>query len=255
MTFPTPMLSEALEELERGVHILTRQLPKPLYLGQAPHGEFRYPVRTSQVIQILKAVRVVSGLHGALHLIRVGHYQEAAVILRVVHEAIQDIDVLDEAHHSSAGATSSQQQLVDEFFASDDARRLSELLAGKVQPVPRVARRKKRAALERRLSGVPSPVPVRPMIEAVEAVLDGYAHGGYAQIMEMYIASDNREGFVMRGVNDPTRAALFVTWFSQFVFHALNSVAEVLRDAKCGSDAERLAAVRGKLEASPEYQG
>ncbi len=251
--FPGPLLREALGSLETAVDRLAHHLPPPLFLREPTRGQFRYAHRTSQVMQVLKAVRVVSGLNAAVHLIRVGHHQEAAVVFRSVDEALQDIDVLDEAHHSESGAKTYQQQLVEEFFASDDAGRVDAILSGTAQPVPRVSRKKKRAAVERRLSAVPSTINVRAGLDAIDAVLDGYVHSGYSQVMELYSASSAGEGFFMRGVQDAGRQAMMAAWTPRFVVHALNSVARLLRDAQLGTDAERLIEIRQRLETSVEH--
>jgi len=251
--FPGPVLAEALNELERAVDALSRQFQRPLYLGEPSRGRFRYVKPNSQVLQVLKAVRVVSGFHAAIHLAVCGHHQEAAVVLRSVDEALQDIDVLDEAHHNPAEATAYQQRLVDEFFASDDAERVDAMLAGSARPVPRVPRKKKRATIEQRLSKVSPGKWIRPGLDTIDAVLDGYVHCGYSQIMELYSASPYWEGFHMQGLQDPGRLAMMAAWVPRFVYHALNAVARLLRDAKLSADAERLVALRDRLETSPEY--
>ncbi len=252
-SFPGPILQEALQILEAAVVQLTRCIPAPLFIGEPRRGQFRYAQRTSQIMQILKAVRVVSGLHAAIHLVRVRHHQEAAVVLRSVDEALQDIDVLDEAHHSGAGATTYQQQLVEEFFASDDAARLDAILARNAKPVARVPRKKKRAAVERRLSAVASGVDIRSALDAIDALLDGYVHCAYSQVMELYSASSTTQGFSMRGVDDPGRHALMAAWIPRFVVHALNAIARLLSDAKFASNAAKLVEVRKRLESSPEH--
>ena len=251
--FPGPILRQALEVLEIAVDRLTHQVPAPLFVGEPRRGHFRYAHRNSQVMQILKAVRVISGFHAAIHLIHVGHHQDTAVIMRSVDEALQDIDVLDEAHHSEGGTTAYQQQLVEEFFASDDAARVKDILSGTAKPVPRVSRKKKRAAVERRLSAVPSTINIRVALDAIDAVLDGYVHTGYSQVMELYSASPTGERFHMRGVHDPGRQALMAAWIPRFVVHALNSVARLLQDAKLGSNADQLIEVRKRLETSAEH--
>jgi hypothetical protein len=206
------------------------------------------------VLQVLKAVRVVSGLHAAIHLVNLGFHQECAVLLRAVSEALQDIDVVDEAHYSKNGPTQYQQQLVDEFFSDDDVQRLKTILAGNGKPIPRVSRRKKRAAVERLLSAVPAAKPVRPALDAVDAVLDGYVHCGYAQIMELYSASPTREGFHLRGISSAERHALMAAWVPRFVHPALNAVVRLLRDAKYSGEADELIELRKRFEASSEYE-
>ena len=251
--FPGPILERSLVDLENAVNMLTKNLPKPLYLGEPPRGNFRYADRDDQLFQVLKAVRVVSGLHAAVHLSEVRHYQEAAVVLRTVSEALQDIDVVNEGRTSSSGPTEYQKDLVDQFFACDDVDRVPAILAGTAEATPRVPRKKKRAAVERYLSRRPNTDPLRNMLDAVDAILDGYVHCGYAQVMEMYFESATSRGFMMRGIEVAARADLFARWFPLFVYHALNSIAGLLYGARANEHAETLLQLRNELEASHEY--
>jgi len=252
LAVPGPVLNEVIESLEAAVHRLVRSIDPPLYLGEVGRGHFRYARRDSHLMQILKAVRVVSGLRAAVHLIRAGHLQETAVVLRSVHDALQDIQVLDEAHFSESGAKEYQQRLVDEFF-QDDVERLRATLGGEDKGIPRVPRRKKLAAIERRLAPAAGGYPVRSALEGVALLLDGYTHCGYAQVMELYSASPHREAFHMDGVFEPGRVQTTVLWTAQFAHPALNAFAVLLRDAKLPEEAERLIQLRRKLEASDEY--
>lgn len=252
LTIPGPVLNEVIESLEAAVHCLARAIDAPLYLGEVGRGHFRYAKRNSQLMQILKAVRVVSGLRATVHLIRVGHLQEAAVVLRSVQDALQDMQVLDEAHFSESGAKEYQQRLVDEFF-QDDFQRLKATLAGEDKGIPRVPRKKKLAAIERRLAPAAGGYPIRAALEGVALGLDGYTHCGYAQVMELYSASREREGFHIRGVFEPGRVRTAVLWAAQFAHPALNALAGLLRDAKLSEDADTLIELRRKLEASEEY--
>jgi len=252
VTIPGSVVNEAIEALEVAVHRLARAIDRPLYLGEPGRGHFRYAKRNSQVMQILKAVRIVSGLRATVHLVRVGHLQEAAVVLRSVQDALQDIQVVDEAHFNESGAKEYQQRLVDEFF-EDDVERLQATLAGEDKRVPRVPRKKKLAAIERRLAPAAAGYPIRAALEGVALGLDGYTHCGYAQVMELYSASREREGFNIRGVFEPGRVRTAILWTAQFVHPALNVLAGLLRDAKLPDDAETLLHLRRKLEASEEY--
>lgn len=249
---PGPVVVRVLVALEEAVHLLVRSIDRPLYIGVPGRGYIRYSVRNSQVMQVLKAVRVVSGLRAALHLIRVGHLQEAAVVLRSVHDALQDIQVLDEAHFSETAAKEYQKRLVNEFF-QDDFERLASTVKGEDQAISRVPRRKKLAAIDRQLSQAGDGSSLRPELDGVALVLDGYTHGGYGQIMELYSASERAEGFHMHGVFEPGRVQSFVHWTAQFAHPALNRMAQLLRDTRHPDEAMKLIALRKDLEASDEY--
>ena len=135
-----PILVEALEALEDGVTMLSVSVGKPIYAGERG---YRYTNRNSRLLQVLKAVRVVSGLRAALHLLDLGHAQEAAALLRSVNDALYDIWALHEAHYSEDGAKAYQQRMVDEFFGSDDHDRIAARMAREKVGVPRVGLRRR----------------------------------------------------------------------------------------------------------------
>ena len=249
---PGPVLAEVIDALELTAHLLAGSHEEPLYLGEPNAGHFRYHAPTSQVMQILKAVRVVSGLRAAVHMASVAHFQEGAVVLRSVHDALQDIQVLDEAHFSQDGWKEYQQRLVNEFY-QDDVLRLQRTLKGEDKGVPRVPRRKKLAAIERRLAPAAAGYPVRSALEGLSLILDGYTHSGYAQIMEMYSASREGGRFHMSGIRNPERLRSFLHWTAQFAHPALNAFTQLLRDTGHADEGDRLTALRKRLEVSDEY--
>ena len=97
--------------------------------------------------------------------------------------------------------------------------------------------------------------PVRSSLEAITALLDGYVHCGYAQIMELYSSSPARKRFHMRGVNDQDRYRMLALWVAMFAYHGLNSIAKLLCDADEDEAAEGLKDIRDRLETSSEYPG
>lgn len=246
-----PALSEAIVTLTEAVRTLTNQLDPPRYVGTPPDGHFRYAKPTSQVMQVLKAVRVVTGLRGTLRLLYVGLHQEAAVVLRATNDAIHDIAVLDEAHYADE-AKQYQRRLVDEFF-QDDAQRLPEILAGKAQPVPRVPRRKKLAAIERRMAPAAAGEPTRPQLEALVAVLDGYTHAAYSQIMELYSGTSSGGRFHLEGIDYEPRQRMMLVWTALFTHSALTSVIGLLKDFGLAERASEVRGIRIALEESDEY--
>lgn len=245
-------MKESLDALVAGIHTLTAQMPKPLYIAGPPRFRYVKADENSQLFQVLKAVGVVSGLNAVVHLIQVGHHFEANVLLRTVSEALADIAVMNEAHHNPGGATTAQ-KMINEFFANDDMGRVQEILKGTAEPVPRVKRRKKYAALDRWLGGLPTADPVRRLIEASDATLDGFTHCAYGQIMDLYCAGPGFDGFKLRGIKDPEREDLTEGFSALFAHRALNYVANLLKEAKRDADAARLIDLRNRLETSSEY--
>lgn len=246
-----PILIEAIEALEDGVAMLVTSAGKPLYAGKRG---YRYAKKDSRLMQILKAVRVASGLRAVLHLLDVGHAQEAGVLLRSVNDALNDIWVLDEAHYSADGPKAYQQRMVDQFFGSDDFDRFVARVAGDKVGISRVGRKQKFAAIERQMRPYAGDGDPRTWSEAIVLALDGYEHAGYTHIMEMY--DPDVEAFRMRGE--------LSHWVPVFVRHcallaspALNWVASMLRDLEgehARSKADEIKELRMRLEASPEYR-
>ncbi len=251
MEYPGPIVREALDGLETVVDKLVAIRPAPTYEGERGRGQFRFEPRTSQLIQILKAVRVVSGLRAVGHLVAVGHLQEASCILRVVADALRDIDVLDEAHHSGDAKTY-HRAMVDEFFASDDSARIRHA-DGPLKPIPRVGRKKKHASVQRMLETVAPGRNFVSDLETIDAVLDGYVHTGYAQSLEMYSSTGRTGRFHMRGISSAERLISVSRWAAMFVHHALSTLAKLAIDAGLENRREQLVEIRKRLEVSKEY--
>lgn len=230
--------------------MLVTSAGKPLYMGDRG---YRFAAKDSRLMQILKSVRVVSGLRAVLHLLDVGHAQEAAALLRSVKDALDDIHVLDEAHYSNDGPKAYQRRMVDEFFDADDFDRIGARVAGARVGVPRVGRKQKFAAIERSLRPFAGDFDPRASSEAIALALDGYEHAGYTQIMEMY--DPNIEAFRLRGELDHWTPG-WVRYCALLVSPSLNVVASMLRDldgAPARERADQITELRARLEASPEY--
>lgn len=245
-----PIVAESIDRLETAVGILTRHIERPLFIAEEDRPRFRFATRNSQVIQVLKAVRVVSGFHAYVHLLGGGFTQEAGVIIRSVYECLEDIQFLDEAQSSSA-PTSGQREFQDNFFAEGDFV-VDDFLAGRVEPHKRATRREKRAAVARLLGTFSSPEITRRRLEAIAGGLDGYVHAAYPHIMELYSATTQNEGFHMRGM--PQRIDEMVRYLASIVHLALNCVAKLLLDTNYHREADELLDIRKKLETSREYR-
>jgi hypothetical protein len=238
--------------LEDAVHSLVRRLDPPMFI-QGELRRYLYAKRTSQHIQILKAVRIVSGLYAAVVLIRTGFTQEAGVIFRTIDEFVGDIDFLDEAHLTEPNEA--QKRFVEEFFAQD-LRTTEEMMEG-TPKVDRVPQKKKRASEARTLGAFENVDTMRRRLEATDDVLSGYVHGSYPNIMQMYGGTDTgmNEGFHMHGMLGTPRVEEFQLWLGMFVHPALNTVAMLLHDVRDLERKDKLIDIRNRLEASDEYPG
>ena len=248
---PGPVLAEVIDALELTAHLLAGSHEEPLYLGEPNAGHFRYHAPTSQVMQILKAVRVVSGLRAAVHMASVAHFQEGAVVLRSVHDALQDIQVLDEAHFSQDGWKEYQQRLVNEFY-QDDVLRLQRTLKGEDKGVPRVPRRKKLAAIERRLAPAAAGYPVRSALEGLSRSLMATPTVVMRRSWRCTVLRGKGGRFHMSGIRNPERLRSFLHWTAQFAHPALNAFTQLLRDTGHADEGDRLTALRKRLEVSDE---
>lgn len=248
--WPGPIVRESLAALEEAVHSLVRRLRSPLLVvGQ--HQRFRFPDRTSQHIQILKAVRIVSGLHASLALIEAGYTQEAGVLFRTIHEFLQEILFLHEAHYNAPNEV--QKQFIEQFFAKD-LRTTEQMMAG-TPTVSRVGARKKRASVTRLLGEFDNAELVRRRMEAIDDQLSGYVHGEYPQIMDMYEGTANGTGerFCMRGMVGTSHVEQFQRWFSVHLHPVLNGVGMILHDVGDIECKDKLLDIRNRLEESDEY--
>lgn len=248
--WPGPIVLEALAALEDAVHALVRPLDPPAFLADGP-PRFRFASPTSQHIQILKAVRVVSGLHAAVVLVKQGFTQEAGVLFRTINEFIEEIWFLDEAHYSTPNQA--QLDFMRQFFSRDT--RTTEEMREATPKAARVLARKKRASAGRTLGQFDTPEKIMRRSEAIDDVMSSYVHGEYPCIMELFEGSlDGTPGrFRMRGMLDTPTVPVFTHWVSLLTHAALTTVAKMLHDAR---DLERKAAlvdIRNRFSRSDEY--
>jgi len=212
--------------LERAATALAAKLGVPLFISEHGKSHFVVPRKDSFTVQVLKAVRVVSGLRASATLLRDGFVQEAIVVFRTIDDFLKEIMFLEEAHVSGA-PVAAHLEFVEQFFAAT-AKTTQEMLAdqGKTQFV---SKGKIRASQTRFMHDVDPNAEVDPTTNAVDKVLNGYVHGGYSSIMEMYDPDKRR--FRMDGMPGTPRLQPATEHLAIYTERGLSIFSIILRDA------------------------
>ena len=112
------IMRDAIRMLEATVKPFTMNLGTPLFIVEEGKERFRYPNPSSLHLQVLKAVRIVSGLKASLCLLDKGYVQEIGVLLRTVDDFIDEIIFVQEAH-TTGTPTADQKRFINNFFEDD----------------------------------------------------------------------------------------------------------------------------------------
>lgn len=244
---PSDVVRESVRLLEDAIARFECKIGRPLSLEETGKRRLRYPRRDSLTFQVLRAVRVVSGLNAAICLLRNGYVQEVGVVLRSAYQFLHDIDFVTEAHRAG-NPTVDQQKLIDTFFA-DDLQTAEERMADD-RGTPRVPRKKVYASMGR-LFETSDPDHVRKMAKAIEESFSGYTHGAYPQTMELY--DPDTEKFRVRGMRGTPRIMEFARQLAFIVHLALNVFAWIAGSIGFNDLSDELIAQRKKVEDSPLY--
>lgn len=235
----------AIDALEDAVRALQARIGAPIYLAARRRPGFRYGGPSSQIFLYLRAVRVVSGLNAMFTLVRAGFVQEIGVLARTVDDFLGEMRFIGEAHETGS-PTSDQRRLIDQFFGEDP------LAPGESGPARGYVPKQKVRASEARAVQAPDTYGMQKSLEGVDEVLSGYVHGHYPQTMELYEScpSEQRDGFCLRGIADPS---VLRPWLRQVALQtvaALNEVTVLARRLEDRPTAESLQSARRQLEKS-----
>jgi len=190
------IMYDAIKVLENAVNKMQVKIGKPLYLPEEGKPRYRYGEKSAVIIQLLKAVRIVSGLNASMVLLEKGFIQEIGVLIRAIKEFMTDIEFLQEGIEN--GTFNKQQDKFIKDFFEKDLQTPEELIAEKQSYVPR---RKKIASLARTYEIYDDFDSIRKKFQAIDQGFDGYIHGLYPHIMELYEGTydGSSEGFVLSG--------------------------------------------------------
>jgi hypothetical protein len=186
---PTSEVGATLELMAEAVETFLRLEEPPI---RDESGRMIFPVCSSRVIEVCKAVRIVSGLDAVWTLLAANHATEASALLRLVVDYAHEIQFVF-ASQAEAELSPEFRRFMAEFFRAmpedvdewraDRARRKAAGKAGR-----RVERRDVTASA----LGLLSEIPAVNMDEmhatrgALDHVLNAYVHGAYATAMELY---------------------------------------------------------------------
>jgi hypothetical protein len=174
-----------IEWLGRALPVLQQRVGDPAFVNEL--HKFRYNNPTSETIQFLLCVRIVSGLHGAVLLCSVGHIVEAGVLLRTIDDFLGDVIFVEEARRTDE-PTAVQRRFIENYFL--------ESSNPEKQHVTR--RQKVRTAEGRFLSE--DWYTVADITKHIDVSLDSYVHGEYGPSMDLFVKGKNSR-FEVFGVN------------------------------------------------------
>ncbi|HEV7587819.1 MAG TPA: hypothetical protein VGO40_06780 [Longimicrobium sp.] len=246
-----PLLTDtrrAIDTLESGVQELAAAFDPPILTGKPGFEWWQYEHPSGELIVLLKAVRVVSGLNALLVLLEAGYTQEVGVLLRTVDDFVDEITFLLEAYDRDEN-TASQVKFVQDFFAEEIP--LSAGLRQEKTRTDRVKRRQIQAGQARYLQP-DNPDRVRKIVNAIDGVYSGYIHGGYPHIMEMYHGGDRP--FEMRGMRKTVRISEYQKQIAAYVHRALAVLAVFAAIRGMESLHGRLKSAAKRFLDSPEYR-
>ncbi len=240
-------LTEALSTLEEGIQRLTVQVGRPLYILDGNKVPYRYPP-SSQHVQFLYAVRVVSGLNSCVSLLASGYVQETGVLLRTIDEFIMIIMFIEEAHISGS-PNEAQKKFVEGFFS--EKRESMETLQEHKKSGGHVPRKKMHASEGRLMGEFAEPAETQASVRMVYDTLSEYVHGSHLIIMEMY--DPQKERFRLQGMLGTPRIEGSSNQLAIYRHRALNTIAILSRRWNDEQFADVLRQTRKDLEASSEY--
>lgn len=240
-------------ELEGAVRAFETVIGKPIYVAEGESGRFKYSEPSPQVIIVLKAVRVVSGLNALVALLEVGHTVEMGMIIRSVDDFLADMMFVLEALETGK-PTADQQRFIEEFLAGMTFS-VEEMMATYGKDVARVSRQKIQASEARVLGKYADGGSdrMRRVVGTIDAAYSGYVHGSYASTMELYEGGDN-EGFMLKGTFGSPHIRTFLGELARYAHRSLNIFAGIAHGFALVELAERLLAIRKSLDKSPSFQ-
>lgn len=244
------IMYDVIKLLENAVDRMQVKIGAPLFLPEKGKPRYRYAKEDVIIIQILKAVRIVSGLNASMVLLEKGFIQEIGVLIRTIKEFMTDIDFLQEGIDN--GKFNKQQEKFIKDFFKKDLQTPEELIAEKHSYVPK---KKKRASLARTYEKYDNFNRVREIYHANDLVFDGYVHGYYPCIMELYEGSRDgtSEGFVLNGTSLSRRKEFWRQQISIDIHGALNIINLITINLGLIELTDKLKGERNKFENSIAY--
>lgn len=171
-------LLQKIIELDKILHELLKHIEEPVLTKGL---KLRYQNPTSLHLQLLKGIRIISGLYSLVVLLENGFVQEMGVLIRTLNDFQTEIEFIHDAHTNKPNEK--QKNFVDLFFAKEI---LSPDLSTEKEKRPTVSRKHIRAGSVRSLQPLVEENRARRMQEHIDDAFSGYVHGEYPHIMELY---------------------------------------------------------------------
>jgi len=245
------LTSAAIDALDGAVSDLAALLPRPERVEQ-PAGGFRweYPVRSPEVVQLGKAVRMVTSVKAAWRLTEEGLTTESATLLRVASDFAAEIVFLAEGILEGK-LNAAQQKFVDDYFKpfptdpDELAAREREYYVGRKDIIAAHARLAQKAGIDGEY--------LERLVKYLNKGYDAYVHGAYVTSMELFTGESC--SFMLRGHNSP-RAKCIAKTAVAGKLHEVLSALELMAFTRGRTElVDRLASVRVGLHASREPKG
>jgi hypothetical protein len=214
-----PETRAAIVTIPNWVDVFASRLPTPIQITQ-PTGGFRWehPSYDAEALQVAKAVRIASGLRGALALADIGHTVECYVLLRTVSDFAEEIMFITEGFIEGR-FTSEQKQFINQHF-SPTPRTFEDLVSREREYY--IGRRAIAKAQERLAEKLGTP---KKLIADLRTILnkgyDSYVHGAHHTAMELF--TGRNMSFMMKGTEAPRQVFVAKTCVAGKVNEALNS--------------------------------
>jgi hypothetical protein len=220
---------------------------------QQEHGGhvYRYLSQTSYVIEVAKMARVVSGLNACLLLANDGYVAETATLLRTIRDFASEILFVTEGHRRKEGPTSDQRQFAEDFFAAAP-RSVEEM---KRQEKRSWLRRDEIYKAHKRLGEGVKGVDIEALLsqgKLLDVFLNGYAHGGYRESLDLYNGADRR--FETRGMASDDHQSALKKNLALMVHYCLVPFAFMAMERGLNDLGQEIIDAQALLQKSPEYQ-
>lgn len=241
-------IEECVNLLEKALSQFIGLFEHPEFIEESGRMCFRYKDINSKLFQVLKCVRIVSGLRASLVLLKEGYVQEVGVLIRIIHEFIHDIEFIQEGHEKGI-LSKDQQQMIDLFYSAK-MQSTGDLLSS-MKKEPTVGRRKVYPTIARDLKPE-NPHKIQHTIKAIEEVYSGYVHGSYPHVMALYVGGPNC--FYVNGMLNTSRISEWIKYLALCVHPAMNSFIGIAQHLNLLDIADELRLQRNKFEQSEAYK-
>jgi hypothetical protein len=194
-----PITRKLIRALPAWVNTMASHLPPPVKVPAQPDGKrWAYPVETAEVVQVGKAVRMVSGITAALHLADLGFTVECGTVLRAVSDFASEITFLCEGLIEGR-MTKEQSKFVTDYFKPMPTS-AAELTQRKREGY--VARRHIHNAQQRLVAKAGGSTALfADVLGLLTKGYDSYVHGAYESAMELF--TGRTRTFMMVGHESP----------------------------------------------------